>query len=136
MKEKYKVLLVDDEEDILLTLKKHLELEGYVVDTAQNGIIALEKVKRDKYHIVLTDIVLPEMDGIELLREIKLYDALTQVIMMTRCSTMEKILSSLELGANDYLQKPFKSLEHVVQVIGYSIQKLDRWREAMIQIVQ
>ena len=129
-------MIVDYEEEIVQTLKKHLELEGYTIDTAQSTPEALEKVKNDKYHVVLTEIVMPEMDGIELLREIKLYDALTQVIMMTGHSTMERTLNSLELGANDYILKPFPSVEQVSTVIDYSVQKLERWREAIIQIVK
>ena len=129
-------MIVDYEEEIVQTLKKHLELEGYTIDTAQSTPEALEKVKNDKYHVVLTEIVMPEMDGIELLREIKLYDALTQVIMMTEHSTMERTLNSLELGANDYILKPFPSVEQVSTVIDYSVQKLERWREAIIQIVK
>ncbi len=136
MKQKYKILIVDDEEGIVGTLKKHLKLDGYTVDTAQSAVEAFEKIKKDKYHIVLTDIVMPEMDGIELLREIKSYDALTQVIMMTGYSTMDKTLSSLEFGANDYILKPFKSVEHVMQIIDYSIKKLERWRESIIQMVK
>jgi len=136
MKYKYKVLIVDEEEEILCTLKKLLEKETYAVETTRSAINAFEKVKSDKYHIVLIDIGMPEMNGIELLKEIKSYDALTQVIMMAEHSTMEKILSSLEYGANDYILKPFKSVEHVIQVIDYSVQKLERWRESIIQIVK
>lgn len=136
MKHKYKILIVDDEEDIVGTLKKHMKLDGYTVDTAQSAVEAFEKVKKDKYHVVLTDIVMPEMDGIELLREIKSYDALTQVIMMTGYSTMDKTLSSLEFGANDYILKPFKSVEQVMEIIDYSIKKLERWRESITQMVK
>jgi len=136
MKQKYKILIVDDEEDIVEALKKHLKLEGYTVDTANSAAEAFEKVKNDKYHIVLTDIVMPDMDGIELLREIKSYDALTQVIMMTGYSTMDKTLSSLEFGANDYILKPFKSVEYVIEIIEYSIKKLERWRECIAQMVK
>lgn len=136
MKYKYKVLIVDEEEEILCTLKKLLEQETYAVETTRSAINAFEKVQSDKYHIVLIDIGMPEMNGIELLKEIKSYDALTQVIMMAGHSTMEKILSSLEYGANDYILKPFKSVEHVIQVIDYSVQKLERWRESIIQIVK
>ena len=136
MKYKYKVLIVDDQEEILCALKKLLEQETYAVETTQSAISAFEKVKGDKYHIVLIDTDLPEMNGIELLKEIKSYDALTQVIMMSGHSTMEKILSSLEYGANDYIQKPFTSMEHVMQVIDYSVQKLEQWRQSIIQIVK
>jgi len=133
---KYKVLIVDKEEKVLCTLKKILEQETYIVETVQSTVDALEMVKSDKYHIVLIEIDMPDMNGIELLKEIKNYDALTQVIMMTEHSTMEKILSSLEYGANDYIPKPFNSIEHVMQVIDYSVQKLERWRESIIQIVK
>jgi DNA-binding NtrC family response regulator len=136
MKKKYKVLIVDDEEGIIFTLKKHLELEGYTVDSATGAVEAFNKVKNDKYHVVLTDIVMPEMDGVELLKEIKRYDALTQVIMMTGYSTMDKTLSCLEYGANDYILKPFNSIEQVISIVDYSIQKLERWRESIIQIVK
>jgi len=136
MKYKYKVLIVDREEKNLCGLKELLEKEAYKVEITQSATDAFEKIKDDKYHIVLIDTDMPEMDGIELLKKIKNYDALTQVIMMSEHSTMEKILSSLEYGANDYILKPFKNVEHVVQVIDYSAQKLERWRESIIQIVK
>jgi DNA-binding response OmpR family regulator len=136
MKEKYKVLIVDNEADEALTLKKHLELEGYTADTAKSVAEAFSKVKKEKYHIVLANIAIPEIDGIQLLREIKQYDAMTQVIMMTGNSTMDKILTSLEFGANDYILKPFTSVEYVVTVIEYSLQKLERWRESIIELIK
>lgn len=136
MKSKYKVLIVDAEEESQAKLKELLEQENYTVETARNAANALEKVKSDKYHIVLIETDLPGMDGIELLKAIKSYDALTQVIMTARHSTMEKILSSLECGANDYIPKPFESMQHVMQVIDYSVQKLERWRKAIIQLVK
>ena len=135
MKNKYKILIVDEEVVVLCTLKKPLEQEGYIVETTQSAINAFEKVKSDKYHIVLTNIIIPEMDGLELLRIIKKYDPMTQIIMMTECSTMDKILSSLEYGANDYVYKPLKNAEYVIRVIDYSVQKLERWREAIVQII-
>src|SRR5471030_2589404 len=135
MKNKYKILIVYNEEDVLCTLKKHLEQEGYIVETTQSAANAFEKVKSDKYHIVLINVEMPEMDGLELLREIKKYDPMTQIIMMTEFSTMDKILSSLEYGANDYIYKPLKNAEYVVSVIDHSVQKLERWREAIVQII-
>lgn len=136
MKNKYRILIVDDEEDIVITLRKHLELEGYTVDSACGGLEALDKVKNDKYHLLLTDIVMPEMDGVELLKQVKRYDALTQVIMMTGYSTMDTTLNSLEHGANDYILKPFKNIEEVIKIVDASVEKLERWRESIVQIVQ
>ena len=135
MKNKYKILIVDEEEVVLSTLKKTLEQEGYIVETAQSGTNAFEKVKSDKYHIVLINVVMPDMDGLELLREIKKSDPMTQIIMMTDFSTMDKILRSLEYGANDYIYRPLKNAEYVMSIIDYSVQKLERWREAIVQII-
>ena len=76
------------------------------------------------------------MDGIELLKLIKSYDALAQVIMMTEHSTMDKILSSLEYGANDYITEPLKNAESVIKAVAYSFDKLERWRNAFVQLVK
>ncbi|HEY5583308.1 MAG TPA: response regulator [Ruminiclostridium sp.] len=135
MKYKYNILIVGDEEEVLDTLKKHLEQEKYKVETTISKD-AIEKFKSDKYHIVLIDIVMPQMDGFELLREIKKYDPMTQIIVMTECSTMDSILKSLEYGANEYIYNPINSAEYVLNVIDYSVQKLERWREAIIQLVK
>jgi len=136
MKEEYKVLIVDEDEVVLSSLEKLLKQEGYSVVTTQSTEKAFEKIKAQKFHIVVTNIVMPQMDGIELLKEIRKYDPMTQIIMMTEHSTMDKVLSSLEYGANDYIYKPFKSEEFVIDVIKYSIQKLERWREVIIQLVK
>lgn len=135
MKEEYKILIIDDEEEILLSLKKNLILEGYNVETCNDSMEALEMIKNNKFHIVITDIVMPNMNGIDLLKATKAYDALTQVIMMTGYSTMEITIQSLEFGANDYILKPFKSIEYIIEIIDYSIQKLERWRESIRGLV-
>ncbi|AGX43037.1 response regulator [Clostridium saccharobutylicum] len=135
MKKEYKILIIDDEEEILLSLKKNLILEGYNVETCNDSVEALEMIKNNKFHIVITDIVMPNMNGIDLLKAAKAYDALTQVIMMTGYSTMEITIQSLEFGANDYILKPFKSIEYIIEIIDYSIQKLERWRESIRGLV-
>lgn len=135
MKEEYKILIIDDEDEILLSLKKNLILEGYNVETCNDSEEALEMIKNNKFHIVITDIVMPNMNGIDLLKAAKAYDALTQVIMMTGYSTMEITIQSLEFGANDYILKPFKSIEYIIEIIDYSIQKLERWRESIRGLV-
>lgn len=136
MKEKYNVLIVSDKEETLQAMKNRLEQETYEVDTIQGALDAYEKVKNYKYHIVLMDIDSTDMDGIELLKKIKSYDALTQVVIMTEHSTMDKILSSLEYGANDYIAKPTEHAEKVNMIIDYTIEKLDRWRASILEIVQ
>lgn len=135
MKYRYKVLIVNDHEEVLHILKKRIEQTGYTVESAKSTADAFEKVKNDKYHIVLIDSSIPHMDGVELLREIKKYDPMTQIIMMAEDSNMDTILSSLEYGANDYINRPLKNQEGIINVIDYSVQKLERWREAIQQIV-
>lgn len=134
MRDKYKILVVKEEE--AAAFKTLQELEGYKIETVESAIKAFEKVKSDKYHIVLIDTDMTDMEGIELLKKIKAYDALTQIIMMTNHSTMEKILDSLEYGANNYIVNPLKDLKEVEKIINYSIEKLERWRESIIEIVK
>ncbi|NSW89559.1 MAG: response regulator [Firmicutes bacterium] len=133
----YSIMIVDDEEGILENLKKSLVLAGYKkVETYSSPIKAMEIFKEKKYHIVLADIVMPEMDGIEFLKEVRGYDPMTQVIMMSGFSTIDKILSCLEYGANDCILKPFKNDNCVLEVVEYSVKKLDRWKEAIKGVVK
>jgi YesN/AraC family two-component response regulator len=79
---------------------------------------------------------MPEMDGIELLKVVKAYEPLAQVIITTGFSTIDKTISCLELGANDYILKPFKSNDNVLEVIEQSVKKLERWKEAVKGIIK
>lgn len=135
MKQKYNVLIVSDNEEILLAIKNLLKQEVYEVDTVQ-GACAYEKVKNYKYHIVLIDMDITDMGGVELLKQIKSYDALTQIIMMSENSTMDKILSSLEYGANDYVTKPTERTADIIKMISDSIEKLERWRTSVLELVK
>jgi two-component system chemotaxis sensor kinase CheA len=128
----YSIMILDGETAISDHLQKSLALAGYhQVETYSELANALEMFQKKKYHIVLADITMPELDGTEFLKKIREYDPLTQVIIMTSHSTMDTILTCLELGANDYIVKPFKSDDYVLEVVDYSIKKLERWREAI-----
>jgi len=134
MKDKYKLLVVNRNEELTGKLEENNEA-GFYIEAAQTAALAIEKVKNDKYHIILIDTDIPDKDGIELLKEIKNYDPLAQIIMTTNQSTMEKILSSLEYGANDYITDPMLNLEELKNMIDYSIEKLERWRKSIIDLV-
>ncbi|MBI4667249.1 MAG: response regulator [Nitrospinae bacterium] len=125
------VLIVDDEEGIRKSLTAYLKMEGYSVDSAENGKDALEKLKSSKYNIVLLDINMPEMDGLETLQRAKAVDFSIQVIMMTAYSTFEKTMKSLEFGASDYILKPFDDLTEILRLVRLSEEKLERWRKNM-----
>lgn len=132
----YSIMILDDETAISDLLQRTFALAGYnQVETYADPANALKMFKKKKYHIVLADIMMPEIDGMEFLRKIREYDPLTQVIIMTAHSTLDRILTCLELGANDYILKPFKSNDYVLEVMDYSIKKLERWREAIKETI-
>ncbi len=104
---KYKVLLVDDEETMLKYLSRFLIKRGFDITTATNGSEALEKIKQQDFITVLLDVLMPGMDGIETLREIKKIKPLTEVIMLTGHASVQVAIKGMKLGAFDYLMKPF-----------------------------
>jgi DNA-binding NtrC family response regulator len=104
--EKMKLMLVDDEERFLTTTKKLLAKKGYDVFTAASGVEALEILKQKNVHVVILDVKMPGMDGIETLKEIKRQFPLAEVIMLTGHATVESAVEGLKSGATDYLMKP------------------------------
>jgi two-component system, NtrC family, response regulator len=127
----YTVLIVDDEAEILRTLKSFLGLCGFNVLTASSGIEAIEAINSQKVHIVLSDISMPGMDGIELLKQIRSLDFSIQVIMMTGFSTFNTTLVALENGATDYILKPFEDMDEIERIVGISVERLQRWRRVL-----
>lgn len=125
------ILVVDDEEGIRNSLSAYLKLEGYNVDTAGDGGEAIEKLQEQKRNIVLLDINMPVLDGLDALRIIKSRDFSIQVIMMTAFSTFEKTMKSLEYGASDYILKPFDDLTEILRLVQLSEEKLERWKRNM-----
>ena len=112
--DKRSVLILDDEQDILNTLQRYFHRKDKVelmIET--NPLRALETIKTGRVDLVLTDIMMPEMDGIEVLTKIKDYNSELPVIMMTAYSTIDRIIECEKLGANDYVTKPFISLKDV-----------------------
>lgn len=109
-----KVIIVDDEQDILNTLLRYFNRKDkFEVDTFTNPITALEAIKNNNYDLVLTDIMMPEMNGVDLLKQIKEVKPDLNVVMMTAYSTIDKILECDKLGASDYVTKPFISLKDI-----------------------
>ena len=107
---KYSILLVDDEEDIIEFLSYNLKKEGYKVITANNGIKAIEKAKKHKPNLILMDVMMPEMDGIGAVREIRKIQELDNIIIMFLTARSEDYsqIAGFESGADDYVSKPIK----------------------------
>ncbi len=102
------ILIIDDEVLTLNNLKRALEKDGYEIMLADSGETGLEIFKKNRPNLVLVDLMLPGIDGIEVLKQIKGVDLNTVVIMMTAYEIIEKAIQSMKLGAYDYLLKPFK----------------------------
>ena len=103
---KQSVLIVDDEQSIRVSLKCMLEKEKYQVETAYNGSKALQKLENNHYDIVLTDIKMDNISGINLLQNIKEKYSDVLVLLMTGYSSIESAIDALRLGASDYILKP------------------------------
>lgn len=102
------ILVVDDEKDTCLLLSQVLEKEGYDVDTASTGKEALSILKKKKINLVITDLKMPEMDGLTFLREARKLKSKAKFIMMTAYGEIETYLDAINLGAFDYLNKPME----------------------------
>jgi DNA-binding NtrC family response regulator len=102
----FKVLFVDDETDFLETLMKRMKKRGVDVVRAASGEEALELLDESKPDVVVLDVKMPGMGGIEALREIKKHSPLVEVIMLTGHASVEVAIQGMELGAFDYLMKP------------------------------
>jgi DNA-binding NtrC family response regulator len=116
-----RVLIVDDDKDIVRIVQTMLEGRGWSISAAYSGSEALEKVASKKPDVVLLDIMMPEMNGIEVLKRIKKIDANARIIMITAFGDVESYLDSMELGAFEYINKPFETdelLELIERVVA------------------
>jgi DNA-binding NtrC family response regulator len=110
------ILIVDDEEIVIRSCRRILSDNAYLVDSAQNGFDALKKVEESSYDIIILDVMMPKMDGLEVLQNVKERHPDIDVIMMTGLSEIQTAVKAMKLGAFDYLSKPFDpdELKHVV----------------------
>ncbi len=103
-----KILVIEDDTKMRNGLVELLSGEGYAVDSADNGQKGLEAVKNDDYNIVLTDLIMPRVGGMDVLRETKRIKPKSQVILITAFATIENAVDAMKAGASDYITKPFK----------------------------
>ena len=111
-REDARILVVDDNEDNRFTLSRRLKKNGYrQLETAVNGVEALEKIRSEPFDLVLLDIMMPEMDGYEVLETVKKDESLRHIpiIMISAADELESVVKCIELGAEDFLPKPFNA---------------------------
>lgn len=113
-----KIMIVDDEINILEILQRYLNRSGKLeIKTNSNPQNAIDDAIRNFYDLILVDIMMPIVDGMELLENVKKQNPSTKIILMTAYSTENKINKSKELNADGYIKKPFENLEQVEKII-------------------
>lgn len=114
--DKPKVLIIEDEEKIARVLELELSYEGYEVKTALNGLEGFQLFQSETWDVILLDVMLPGISGIELLRRIRSAQTTVSIIMLTAKDSVEDKVSGLDLGANDYMTKPFQIEELLARI--------------------
>lgn len=115
------ILIVDDKDSMRTMLTETLIEEGYRVDTASTGKKALDLVRNKSYDLVLTDLKMPDLDGLRVLTEVKEIDYDTSVILMTAFGTIEDAVAAMKLGAYDFITKPFDT-EHLCVLVNRALE--------------
>jgi DNA-binding NtrC family response regulator len=128
------ILIVDDEVEIRNSLARRYKLKGYNVETAPNGRDALNLLEVKPYQVVISDIKMPELDGIELLRKIRDEYPMTRVIMMTGYVTLDNGLSCLRHGADTCIFKPFNDLKEMDDAINTALSYLEHWKKKLLYL--
>jgi DNA-binding NtrC family response regulator len=113
---RFRLLVIDDEPNILTSLRRALELEGYSVDVAGSGPVGLDKLRDHEIDLVLLDVVMPELDGIEVLRRIRADHPTVFVVMMSGNATIETAVQATKLGAHDFVEKPLSTDKLLIAV--------------------
>jgi DNA-binding NtrC family response regulator len=133
LKEDVEILFVDDEVEMRTIVKKYLSLIGYKVTTVDNGQKALNLMKAKDYWIVITDLMMPRMNGIEFLLAVKERYPGTEVVMITGYGAVDSAVEALKLGCYDYIQKPFQ-LERLKTIIERIIEEKHlRWENKLLK---
>ena len=111
-----RILLVEDEPALALIIQDTLEGEGFEVECAVDGLHGLDAFTRQRPDIVVADVMMPGMDGFEMVRRMRRIDAVTPILFLTARSSLADLVKGFDLGAGDYLKKPFKMLELIVRI--------------------
>ena len=129
-----RVLLVEDERKISRYVKRGLEEQGYAVDAAYTGQEALDWVNSHEFDLVILDILLPEMDGISVCKEIRKDGSRVPVLMLTARDSIDDRVAGLDAGADDYLVKPFAIKELLARLRALSRRSNEAPKDTIIQI--
>ncbi len=115
-----RLLLIEDHEPLVRALKRGLEEEGFAVDTARDGEEGADKARTAEYDVIILDIMLPKEDGLSLLKKWRRAGLKSHVLLLTARGTIEDKVKGLDLGADDYLTKPFELEELLARLRAWS----------------
>ena len=115
MKKRLDIMVVDDDQEILRMLGRTLELEGYDVTTAADGRSALTLLEKHEPDLVILDIIMPELDGFQVLNLIRQHSDVPVIMLTARCE-VTSLQEALALGADDYVRKPFRTRELLARI--------------------
>ncbi|WP_457551779.1 response regulator [Desulfobacula sp.] len=133
---KIKVLLADDEKEFIDTLSQRLELRDFAVTTVYSGESAIAMAEKIDFDVIILDVLMPEITGIDALKEIKIHPPLTPVILLTGEATVENAIQGMKLGAFDFLMKPADTdrlVEKINQANTLKHEHDERIRQAEIE---
>ena len=119
----FKILITDDDGDLRELLEEAVRSWGYIVDVARDGEDALRKIRKERFDVVISDLMMPVMDGLELLERVKELDKDILVIIVTGYATIDTAVKAIESGAYDYITKPFR-LDELMVVLKNACERL------------
>lgn len=131
---KARILVVDDEHEIQEMVQRHFRFLGYEVETAGNGVEALSRMQDQRYDIVISDIMMPEMNGTDLLREIRRHYPMTHVIIISGYVTLDSALTCMRLGADTLVLKPLEDLGLLEEAVERAVATVARWLALLNQL--
>jgi DNA-binding response OmpR family regulator len=129
-----KILIVDDEPKIRDLVRTYLEKEGYQIVIAGNGREALYVARHEKPDLIILDVMMPEMDGYEFMRNYQ-KEGQAPIIMLTAKVEREDLVVGLEMGADDYIEKPFHARELIARVRAV-LRRVDQWRGGKTEVIR
>jgi YesN/AraC family two-component response regulator len=128
------LLIVDDEKEIREMLARHFRLNDYVVHMAENGRLAIEVLERERIDILITDLLMPEMSGIELLEYVREEAPMIHAIAITGYVTLENALSCMRLGADTIVFKPLEDLSELETAVQAAEKDLLLWQTKLREL--
>lgn len=133
---KLKVLLAEDDPNLGMLIREFLNAKEFETELCENGAIALNRYKNDEFDFIITDVMMPQMDGFRFAQEIRKIDKEIPIIFLTVKSMKEDVVKGLKLGADDYIRKPFHMEELLLRINAIKRRTIDKIEDQDISIFQ